>query len=216
MWDTLYLKVAADQCDSYGELYSGICLLDGKEVKQDAAMAIEYFRRSTNQGNAMDQIHVGFCYHTGLGAARNPFRSVEYFKAVADQENAVGQFNYGLCCFHGEGIINDSIEAGDYFKLGTDQGYLPALCALWYCFIKELVGRGDRSDCEFYANRLAAATEAENINWRSVQRFERPIHLKSIDRGKSMKLGDSSVIRTMDVKMINSNVELERLKELKQ
>jgi hypothetical protein len=31
-----------------------------------------------------------------------------------------------------------------------------------------------------------------------------------------MKLGDSSVIRTMDVKMIKLNVELERLKELKQ
>jgi hypothetical protein len=67
-----YLKAAADQCDSYGELYHGICLLDGKGVQQDAAMAVEYFRRSADQGNAMGQINVGFCYHTGLGVTRNP------------------------------------------------------------------------------------------------------------------------------------------------
>jgi TPR repeat protein len=117
----------------------------------------------------MRQGNVRFCYHTGLGVARNPFRSVECFKAAADQENAVGQFNHGLCYFHGEGIINDFIEDGDYFKLGTDQDYLPALCALWYCFMVELICRGDLSDFEFYTNRLAAATEAENIDWRSIQ-----------------------------------------------
>jgi TPR repeat protein len=209
-----YLKAAADQCESYGELYYGICLLDGKGVEQDAAMALEYFRRSANQGNAMGQVNVGFCYHKGLGVARNPFRSVEYFKAAADQKNAVGQFNYGLCCFHGEGIINDFIEAGDYFKLGADQGYLSALCALWYCFMKSLIGRGDLSDFEFYTNCLAGATEAKDLDWHSVQRFERPTHLKSIDRGKLMKLRDSSVIRMMDVKTIKSNVEQAQLKEL--
>jgi hypothetical protein len=109
-------------------------------------------------------------------------------------------------------VIIDFIEAGDYFKLGTDQDYLPAL---WYCFMKVLIGRGDWHDFEFYTNRLAAVSEAKNMDWRSVQQFERPIHLKSIDRGKSMKLRDSSVIHTMDVKTIKSNVEMAQLKELK-
>jgi TPR repeat protein len=177
-------------------------------------MAADYFWRSANQGNAMGQVNMGFCYHNGVGVSRNPLRSVEFFKAAADQENAFGQFNYGLCCFQGEGVTIDFIEAGDYFKHGTDQDYVPALCALWHCFVEDLIGRGDSPDFEFYTKHLEAATEAKNLDWRSAQRFERPTHLKSIDQGKSMKLRDSSVMRMTEVKAIKSNVDLARLKEL--
>jgi TPR repeat protein len=107
------LKAAVDQCDGYGELYYGICLLDGNVVERDAAMAVEYFRRSANQENAMGQVNVGFCYHKGLGVARNPLRSVEYFKAAADQENAVGQFNYAL----GERTVRHRLRSFAPFSL---------------------------------------------------------------------------------------------------
>jgi hypothetical protein len=74
-----------------------------------------------------------------------------------------------MACFQGKGITIDLIQAGDYFKLGADQSYMLALCALWYCFMQSLIGRGDWSDFEFYTNRLAEATKAKNLDWRSVQ-----------------------------------------------
>jgi hypothetical protein len=61
--------------------------------------------------------------------------------------------------------------------------------------MKELIGYGDWSDFEFYTDRLTAATEARNMGWRSVQRFERPIHLKSIDRTKSFAYEPSAKIQ---------------------
>jgi DNA polymerase/3'-5' exonuclease PolX len=55
-----------------------------------------------------------------------------------------------------------------------------------------------------------------SVKWYDTLRCAgQPIHLKSIDGDKSMKLRDLSVIRTMGVKTIKLNVEMARLKELK-
>jgi TPR repeat protein len=201
-----YLRLAADEGDTIGEMLYGICLFSGKGVSRDAAKAIEYFKRSATHGNIEGQVNVGFCYHAGLGVDRNALRAAEYFKEAADQGNCVGCLNYGLCCLKGDGVPVDFIEAVEYFKDGMEAGYFHAHRALVVCLSEGRLGHAGALFAEFYAGQGNDPTEseAEDGAWDQIRWIESPTQMKSVNRGRSMKLSDPFVEETLSVKQIKA------------
>jgi serine/threonine protein kinase len=136
---------------------------------------VEYFIRSSKQGNSDAQLNLGFCLHKGVGINRNFLESVKCFKAAADRCHPVGQFNYGLCCYRGEGTSIDFGEAAEYFKLAADQNYLPALNAYSVCLA---AGHGVPRD---FPRSLIYLYRSCRCDWKEVRFVEKLVSVSSLE-----------------------------------
>jgi hypothetical protein len=62
-----YFKLCADQRNAFGELFYGICLHDGLEVRIDQNGAAHYYRLSGDHDNALGLLFYGISLWTGCG-----------------------------------------------------------------------------------------------------------------------------------------------------
>ena len=114
-------KAARDSLDEESPFDLGMMYLNEKDYKQ----AVEWFKKSANQGNAYAQFNLGVIYGNGFGVQKDFKQAAQWFKKAADQGNSEAQFNLGILYQNGYGVdISKKIaifnkhweEKGEYDK----------------------------------------------------------------------------------------------------
>ncbi len=142
--------LSAEEAYRKGEAYTY-----GRDVPQDYATAVKYYRIAADQGHAKAQSYLGICYETGKGVPQNYGEALKYYRIAADQGDTLAQTCLGLCYEFGKGVPQNYGEALKYYRMAADLGNTTALIDLGRCY--EL-GKGmpanRRKAIEYY--RLAA------------------------------------------------------------
>ena len=99
----------------------------GKGVGRNYSEAVNWYRKSAEQGNAMGQCNLGYMYERGQGVGQNYSEAVNWYRKSAEQGNALGQYNLGLAYYYGRGVSLNKQEAYQWLKKAADQNYENAI-----------------------------------------------------------------------------------------
>lgn len=80
-------KAKAEKGDPGGEFCLACCYLYGQRVPKDYAKAVEWFRKSANQGFSPAQHSLGACYAKGEGVPQNDLEAYFWFNLAATGGN---------------------------------------------------------------------------------------------------------------------------------
>ena len=95
--------------------------------------AVEWFRRSAEQGNSGAQVSLGLCLQKALGAPSNQKEAVQWFRRAAESGDAAGQVSLASALQSGRGISKNEVEAADWFRKAAAQGQPEAEFNLGKC-----------------------------------------------------------------------------------
>jgi len=95
---------------------------DGKDVPQNNAKSVEWYRLSATQGDALAQYNLGVRYDNGDGVPENDAEAVKWFRLAAEQGLSDAQYYLGVMYANGEGIPQNEAEAVRWFRLAAEQG----------------------------------------------------------------------------------------------
>lgn len=90
--------------------------------EKDYSKAVEWFRKSAEQGYAKAQNHLGVCYRFGDGVSKDYNEAVKWYRKSAEQEYVWAQFNLGVCYERGYGVSKDINEAVKWYRKSAEQG----------------------------------------------------------------------------------------------
>ncbi|KAJ1550420.1 hypothetical protein HK096_007031, partial [Nowakowskiella sp. JEL0078] len=166
------LKEEAESGNEWSQIEYGVCLLEGYWVEKNSSLAIEFFKRASDQKNSMAMNYLATCYHYGEGVEPDMNEALRWYKLSAEMGHSSSQASLAMVYRDGEGFTNDqseiitllekSIERQDhrgYFNLGdcyfqgfiVGRDYEKALK-----LYTEAMIRGDRyapgriADCYYY------------------------------------------------------------------
>ena len=116
------LRDMAEAGDAEAQTELGERYEDGRDVAQDYAVAVSWFRRAAEQGNVPGQAALGFMYARGRGVAHDDAEAVRWYRRAAGQNNVRGQYNIGVLYGTGRGVPQDDAEAVRWFRRAAEQG----------------------------------------------------------------------------------------------
>ncbi len=90
------LIARAENGDAETQFNLGVMYDTGKEVTQDYAEAVKWYRKAAEQGYANAQSNLGLMYAKGLGVTQNYGKALEWNRKAAQQGMAEAQFNLGV------------------------------------------------------------------------------------------------------------------------
>ena len=127
------LKQKAQHGDALAQYTLAGCYAHhGRGVQQNAVEAVNWYRRSAEQGYAPAQNSLGFCYAYGRGVPPNLAEAMRWYQLAANQGYAPAQFHLGLCYEGCPGVAQDHAQAMTWFRQAAAQGYAPATKRLNY------------------------------------------------------------------------------------
>ena len=91
--------------------------------EQDYTKAVEWFRKSAEQGFARAQNDLGYCYQLGEGVPQDYKEAVKWYRKSAEQGYAEAQYVLGICYDSGLGVSKDINEAVKWYLKSAEQGY---------------------------------------------------------------------------------------------
>ena len=95
-------------------------------MEQDYEKAVEWYRKSAEQGDADAQNNLGYCYYNGQGVAQDYEKAVEWYRKSAKQGVAVAQNNLGYFYAQGQGVAQDYEKAVEWYRRSAEQGFARA------------------------------------------------------------------------------------------
>ena len=95
--------------------------------EKDYTEAVNWYRKSAEQGHAGGQANLGYMYRNGFGVTKDYIESVKWYRKSAEQGDAVGQVNLGYMYRNGFGVTQDYVEAVKWYRKSADQGNAVAL-----------------------------------------------------------------------------------------
>ena len=116
------LRELAEAGDAAAQTELGERYEDGRDVVQDHAGAVSWFRRAAEQGFAPGQAALGFMYSRGRGVRQDDFEAVRWYRRAAEQGDARGQNNLGARYDTGRGVTQDYGEAVRWYRRSAEQG----------------------------------------------------------------------------------------------
>lgn len=95
-------------------LFVGLCYFSGDCVKKDYIKALEWFKKSVDQGNALAMYKIGACYC--LPSLKNDSKEILWYTKSAELGHADAQYSLGACYYNGEGI-DKNLEQAVYWYI---------------------------------------------------------------------------------------------------
>jgi TPR repeat protein len=89
-------------------------------VGHDVNAALEWFRKSAEQGNVRAQNSLGFSYEMGRGCERNMTAAVQWYRMAAEGGNTDAQCNLASCYERGCGCDADCAAAAEKYATAGD------------------------------------------------------------------------------------------------
>ena len=123
-----------EQGDAEAQCSLGIMYHEGNGVPQDAARAVEWYRKAAEQGDAKAQFNLGGMYFRGEGVVQDAARAVEWYRKAAEQGLAQAQFNLGFMYAEGVGVPQDAAKAAECYRKAAEQGIALAQGNLGYMY----------------------------------------------------------------------------------
>jgi TPR repeat protein len=130
-WDDLDVVAALDACT--GEVtrqpinariqYQYARVLDKQKLYADA---VQWYRKSAEQGYPAAQNSLGYAYEWGQGIETNLRLAVQWYRKAADQNFAQAQNNLGTMYYLGKGVDYDEQTALHWYQKAAEQGHATA------------------------------------------------------------------------------------------
>ena len=95
---------------------------EGQGVSKDFAQAMQWFRKSADQGNPGAQADLGDMYFNGQGEPQDFVQAVQWYRKAADQGYAMAQSNLGDMYCNGHGVHQDLVIAYALYSLAISKG----------------------------------------------------------------------------------------------
>lgn len=127
--------------DAYylGKIYSA-------SDSKDYVTAVEWYRKSAEQGYAPAQYNLGNCYEKGHGVSQSYSEAAKWYKLAAEQGHVESQCNLGLLYQNGLGVKKDEKEAFTLYKKAADKGHPEAFLYVGLCFAQGIGVSQDYSE----------------------------------------------------------------------
>lgn len=119
------LEKAATEGDVQAQVRLGFMFDQGRGVRQDYAVARQWYEKAANQGNSSAQFNLGVMFSQGLGVQQDPVLARQWYEKAASQGNASAQFNLGVMHEIGKSVRQDRAKAKEYYGKACDQGHQP-------------------------------------------------------------------------------------------
>ena len=103
--------------DNLGRMYAY-----GRDVPQDDAEALKWFRRAADQGHVSAQFNLGVMYADGRGVPQDDAEAARWFRLAADEGYAAAQARLGLFYVAGTGgVERDLVTAHMWLNLAASR-----------------------------------------------------------------------------------------------
>jgi ABC-type polysaccharide/polyol phosphate transport system, ATPase component len=97
-------------------------LLSGVGIRQDSAMALEWYLKAAKAGDSAARHQVGLMYRDGLGTDRDLDEAISWFNLAAEQKNGGAIEALARMLLNGEGMEKDERLAFQRYKDVADSG----------------------------------------------------------------------------------------------
>ena len=131
---SLVENLAADG-NPRAQVIMGRLFENGLGVKQDMAVAAQWFQLAAEQNYPEAQVLLAYCYQVGAGVPKNPQEVQNLFTRAAEAGNAEAQFN--LAINYGQGLYGapkNDVESFRWAEKAANQGYAQAERYLGACY----------------------------------------------------------------------------------
>lgn len=132
-------NMAAQAGDLSATYFTGLLLLEGKGVGQNATEGVNYLMRAERRGHPRAMYRLGLCYLNGEGVVRNPEQAFKLFTQAAGKGLEIAQWQVAECYLKG---------------IGTEVSYNRAT----YYFSRTLAGRGGETKFSRYLTDSISGT----------------------------------------------------------
>jgi TPR repeat protein len=102
---------------SLGEIYA-----EGKQVRQDYAEAVKWYRKAADQGLAKAQYNLGVLYDIGQGVSKDEAEAAKWYRKAAEQGSADAQYTLASMYGLGRGVPADPKETLKWYQRAAEQG----------------------------------------------------------------------------------------------
>ncbi|MBR3085513.1 MAG: SUMF1/EgtB/PvdO family nonheme iron enzyme [Kiritimatiellae bacterium] len=153
--------------DAICQLLVGIDYLQGTpNVKKDERKAVEWFRKSAEQGCVEAELFMGQCFHDGLGVDTDFAEAARWFRMAAKSRPSAArspmtipdaQFRLGLLLVRGaEGVEANKEEGAEWLGRSAARNYPDAQFCYGFCLLE---GEGVKKDEKAGASMTLLAAE---------------------------------------------------------
>lgn len=113
----------------------GRCYENGLGVKQDLAVAAQWFQLAAEQNDSEAQVLLAYCYQIGAGVPKDPQQVMNLMTRAANAGNAEAQFNLAMNYSQGiNGAPKNEQESFEWAQKAANQGYAQAERFLGACY----------------------------------------------------------------------------------
>jgi len=116
----------AELGDADAQFNLGVMYAEGRDVPQDYAQAVSWYRRAALQEHAIAQFNLATMYTFGRGVPQDYAQAVSWYRRAAEQGLAAAQFNLGTMHLNGWGVPQDYVQAMSRFRPLAEQGHAGA------------------------------------------------------------------------------------------
>lgn len=92
-------------------------------LSQDYTKAVEWYTKSSDQGNPIAMSQLGNCYRKGQGCEQNMKTAFDLYEKSADLGYNYALYNVGTCYDFGWGVTKDLNKAKEWYTKGAAQGH---------------------------------------------------------------------------------------------
>jgi TPR repeat protein len=187
--DLADLNRKASEGDAAAQAEIGYRYSNGIGVPENKTLAVEYYRRSAEQGNSRGQTNLGVMYRRGMGGLpKNDAEAVKLWRLAADQGNHSAQYNLANLFANGlAGLAKDECEAVRLYKLSADQGNPLAQSNLGVFYEKGAGGleRDEKEAVRLY--RLAAEQQYTRAQYNLAVMYDKGVGVPE-DKNEALRL----------------------------
>jgi len=126
--------------------------------------ALEWYRKSAEQGEMSAVYSIGYAYERGLGVERDAREAVKWFRKAANMEYLRAQSALGGCYYRGDGIERNFEEAVKWYRAAALRGSSIGLHQLGYCYYEGLGMEKDGREAIRWYLRATAQGNVSSMN----------------------------------------------------
>ena len=154
----------------------GRCYENGLGVRQDEAVAAQWFQLAAEQNDSEAQVLLAYCYEIGSGVPKNPRFVVDLMTRAAQNGNAEAQFNMAMFFSQGQyGLPKNEQESFRWAELSARQGYGQAERFLGACYEYGFGVQTNRSEAEIWYQKAASqGFDRQGSIFVTVKEYSRP------------------------------------------
>ena len=110
----------------WAQHFLGECCDYGDGTDQDYTKAVEWYTKSSEQGNSCAMADLGFCCEMGYGCGRRRTKAVQLYEKSAKLGDSQAMYNLGKCYEEGNGVVKDLDIAQEWYTKAVAQDHARA------------------------------------------------------------------------------------------